>query len=238
MTNKIKKNAVSRRRFIQSGLVLAAGLPVMRAYPFPDLGHSQGSQYENDGLFDLFQTPPVTAKPFVRWWWNGDKVTASEIVFDTSGTDKISLPEQPSETEGVELKGWTLRMEHVNGVEQQRQIDALFDMKDDESTRSFAGRLYYEKRLPDSIAPYHWLDLGKVHGVSEVMVGEENLGNRWYGRHIYRLPDNAGGKMLRIKVTTTQGNFLKSTPENKAGYVWTQYQQWVSAGMLGPVKLL
>ncbi|MDR1224431.1 MAG: glycoside hydrolase family 2 [Tannerella sp.] len=160
------------------------------------------------------------------------------IVFDTSKIDKISLPARSSETEGAELRGWTLRMEHVNGTEQQRQIDALFDLKDDEATRSFAGCLYYEKRLPNSITPYHWLDLGKVHGVSEVSVGEENLGNHWYGRHIYRLPDDAGGKMLRIKVTTTQGNFLKSTPENKAGYVWTERQQWVSVGLLGPVKLL
>jgi hypothetical protein len=160
------------------------------------------------------------------------------IVFDTSGADKISPPEQPAETEGAELKGWTLRMEHINGAEQQRQIDTLFDMKDDETTRSFAGCLYYEKRLPDSIAPYHWLDLGKVHGISEVTVDGENLGNRWYGRHLYRLTEDAGGKTLRIKITTVQGNFLKSTPENKAGYVWTKHQKWVSAGMLGPVKLL
>jgi hypothetical protein len=160
------------------------------------------------------------------------------IVFDIFDIDKAPLPAQPSETAGTELKGWTLRMEHVNGVEQQRQIDALFDLKDDETTRSFAGQLYYEQRLPNSIAPYHWLDLGKVHGVSDVTLDGKDLGNRWYGRHLYRLPDNAGGKMLRIKVTTTQGNFLKSTPENKAGYVWTQHQKWVSAGMLGPVRLL
>jgi hypothetical protein len=160
------------------------------------------------------------------------------IVFDTSAASGAAHPVPPSETAGVELKGWTLRLEHVNGTERQRTVDALFDLKDDETTRSFAGQLYYEKRLPDSVSSYHWLDLGKVHGVSEVRVGEENLGNRWYGRHLYRLPDSAGGKMLRIKVTTTQGNFLKSTPENKAGYVRTEHQQWVSVGMLGPVKLL
>jgi hypothetical protein len=160
------------------------------------------------------------------------------IVFDTSGISGEARPVPPPETEGVELKGWLLRLEHVNGTERQQTIDALFDLKDKEATRSFAGQLYYEKRLPDSVSPCHWLDLGKVHGVSEVTIGEESLGNRWYGRHLYRLPDNAGGKILRIKVTTTQGNFLKSTPENKAGYVWTEYQQWASEGLLGPVKLL
>jgi hypothetical protein len=160
------------------------------------------------------------------------------IVFDTSDVPNVTLPVQPPETAGVELNGWTLRMEHINGAENRRQVDALFDLKDDETTRAFAGRLYYEKHLPDDVSQYHWLDLGKVHGVSEVTVDEENLGNHWYGRHLYRLPDNAGGKLLRIKVTTTQGNFLKSTPANKAGYVWTKGQKWNPMGMLGPVKLL
>ncbi|MDR2764356.1 MAG: glycoside hydrolase family 2 [Tannerella sp.] len=160
------------------------------------------------------------------------------IVFDTSGIRSITMPVCPPETAGVELNGWTLRMEHINGAEQQRQIDALFDLKDDETTRSFAGYLYYEKHLPADVSQYHWLDLGKVHGVSEVTLDGDNLGNHWYGRHLYRLPDNAAGKKLRIKITTTQGNFLKSTPENKAGYVWTKGQNWQSLGMLGPVKLL
>jgi hypothetical protein len=160
------------------------------------------------------------------------------IVFDTSGVNGAALPAQPPETEGVELSGWLLRMEHINGTERQRNIDTLFDLKDDETTRSFAGYLYYEKRLPADVSKYHWLDLGTVHGVSEVTLDDTNLGNHWYGRHLYRLPDNAGGKTLRIKITTTQGNFLKSTPENKAGYVWARGQRWMPTGMLGPVKLL
>ncbi|MDR0385246.1 MAG: glycoside hydrolase family 2 [Prevotellaceae bacterium] len=164
--------------------------------------------------------------------------TSQIIVFDISDIDKVTLPAAPPETAGMELNGWTMRMEHINGVEQKRQIDALFDLKDDETTRSFAGYLFYEKRLPDDASKYHWLDLGKVYGVSEAMIDGANLGNRWYGRHLYRLPDNAGGKTLRIKVAVTQGNFLKSTPENKAGYAWTKRQQWASTGMTGPVKLL
>ncbi|MDR1817242.1 MAG: hypothetical protein LBR07_03480 [Puniceicoccales bacterium] len=33
-----------------------------------------------DALFDTFRAPPVSAKPFVRWWWNGDKLDAKEIL--------------------------------------------------------------------------------------------------------------------------------------------------------------
>jgi hypothetical protein len=82
------------------------------------------------------------------------------------------------------------------------------------------------------------LDLGKVHGVSEVMLEGEKLGNRWHGRHLYRLPAKANGKTLQIRITTTTGNFMKSSPENTMGYAWTKRQGWAPVGMLGPVKLL
>jgi len=32
-----------------------------------------------DTLYQAFQTPPAEARPFVRWWWNGDCVTEHEI---------------------------------------------------------------------------------------------------------------------------------------------------------------
>jgi hypothetical protein len=159
------------------------------------------------------------------------------IVFDTKETE-TELPALPAETAGVELKGWTLRMEHINGTSKQRELSTLFDLADDESTRSFAGYLYYEKQLGSNVSQHHWLDLGKVQGVSEVTIGGEKLGNRWYGRHLYRLPENAAGKTLQIKITTTLGNYFKSNPENKVGYGWTRNQGWQSVGMLGPVKLV
>ncbi|MDR1594511.1 MAG: hypothetical protein LBS43_08535, partial [Prevotellaceae bacterium] len=77
-----KNNSVSRRKFIKSGMILTAGLPVMRMYPFSfsDTDINSENQEIGDELYSLFCDPPVTAKPFVRWWWNGDKVTASELL--------------------------------------------------------------------------------------------------------------------------------------------------------------
>jgi len=34
---------------------------------------------ESNSLYKGFVTPPAQARPFVRWWWNGDHVTADEI---------------------------------------------------------------------------------------------------------------------------------------------------------------
>ena len=33
-----------------------------------------------DGLYGGFRDPPAQARPFVRWWWNGDCVTKKEIL--------------------------------------------------------------------------------------------------------------------------------------------------------------
>ena len=36
--------------------------------------------FADDVLFDGFQRPPAEARPFVRWWWNGNCVTETEIL--------------------------------------------------------------------------------------------------------------------------------------------------------------
>ncbi|MDO8541579.1 MAG: glycosyl hydrolase [Opitutaceae bacterium] len=35
--------------------------------------------HTRDSLFEGFVEPPATVRPFVRWWWNGDKLSADEI---------------------------------------------------------------------------------------------------------------------------------------------------------------
>ncbi len=37
-------------------------------------------EYQNGDLYDLFKDPTASARPFVRWWWNGDKLTEKEIL--------------------------------------------------------------------------------------------------------------------------------------------------------------
>jgi hypothetical protein len=211
-------NCSSDERF-----VMRASFPESKGTPWlwnPETGERFRYPADADGALTV-DLPPATSRL---------------IVFD-SLSEGAELPPPPPETGGAELHGWTLRMEHINGTVQQRKIDALTDLSTDEATRPFAGSLHYEARLGDA-AQYRWLDLGKVYGVSQVTLDGEDLGCRWYGRHLYRLPGDASGKRLDVKITTTTGNFLKSTPENRTGYGWTQQQAWQPTGLLGPVKLL
>lgn len=91
------------------------------------------------------------------------------------------------------------------------------------------------------VSSYNYIDLGLVVGISEVSIGGEKLGTRWYGRHLYRLPDYLSRKKnltLQVKISTTVGNYLKSSVDNEVGQRWARNQQWHRMGMLGPVRLL
>ena len=35
---------------------------------------------QGDPLYDTFREPAMDTRPFVRWWWNGGRVDAAEIV--------------------------------------------------------------------------------------------------------------------------------------------------------------
>jgi hypothetical protein len=166
---------------------------------------------------------------------------SSQLIVFEEQAGIADYPVLPSEKQtGAELKGWLLRMEHVNGTTKEKSVSSLFDLSADESTQSFAGYLYYEKKIVGETSS-NWLDLGKVFGVSEVTVNGEKLGCHWYGRHLYRLPEHiakAGEKNIQVKITTTLGNYFKSNPENKTGNRWTNGQAWQSVGLIGPVRLV
>lgn len=66
---------MKRRAFLKSGIILSVGLPYLSSCRFPS-----GEKAEADRLFTLFQNPPASAKPFVRWWWNGNRLSEKEIL--------------------------------------------------------------------------------------------------------------------------------------------------------------
>ena len=67
---------MKRRSFIKRSGLLAAGnalpgvLPAAVESIFP--GHSER-------LYAAFKNPGMPSRPFVRWWWNGDKIERSEL---------------------------------------------------------------------------------------------------------------------------------------------------------------
>jgi hypothetical protein len=81
---------VIRREFIRlasltAGTLPFSGLTNCSASSFglsksDDEGSRAPSQLANTSLYDLFRQPANRYRPMVRWWWNGDRVVADEIL--------------------------------------------------------------------------------------------------------------------------------------------------------------
>jgi hypothetical protein len=73
---------MQRRTFLFQTAVISAGCFAVR--PISVLGESisgeGGSKLSDADLYKLFKNPDSKYRPFVRWWWNGDKVEAKELV--------------------------------------------------------------------------------------------------------------------------------------------------------------
>ena len=64
---------MKRRAFLCQGIVLTTG------YKFSGLFRLHEGLAPRRSLYDFFKDPPAEYRPFVRWWWNGDKIEREEI---------------------------------------------------------------------------------------------------------------------------------------------------------------
>ena len=135
---------------------------------------------------------------------------------------------------------WQITLQHVNGESTKVNWNELQDLSNVSELKSFAGEIHYNLETdiadPETISQ---INLGKVHGISELEVNGKHLGSRWYGHHIYQ-PESAiqkGKNQIRIKVVTIAGNYLKSLEDNQTAQRWTGRQPVRPMGLLGPVSL-
>jgi hypothetical protein len=143
--------------------------------------------------------------------------------------------------ESFEIKGpWRTIFEHVNGNTLEVSLDQLQDLSTNIDNRlaTFAGTITYAKTFSTNEKTYSSIDLGTVHGVSEVTLNNVSLGVRWWGRHEYSLKGlKRGQNMIKIKVATVLCNYCKSIDDNPVATLWTQDQNVRPIGLIGPVRL-
>ncbi len=73
---------INRRRFIKLGSLTTAGLSFIN---FKEIGGLHDNRLAHtvpsgEELYKLFQNPSSIYRPFVRWWWNGDRLQKKEIL--------------------------------------------------------------------------------------------------------------------------------------------------------------
>ena len=96
----------------------------------------------------------------------------------------------------------------------------------------------YRKKVNVSSPVGMVLNLGLVHGVSEVFVNGQSCGVKWYGRRIHPVSARLkqGENSVEVHVVTVMGNYMKTLKDNKIAQAWTRRQDVVQpAGLVGPV---
>ncbi|MEI6048985.1 MAG: glycosyl hydrolase [Bacteroidota bacterium] len=72
---------MNRRTFILKSGVLTAGYYVAGKFiVFPISSFQVGNQLKDSELYDLFKYPGLNYHPYLRWWWNGNKIEAGELI--------------------------------------------------------------------------------------------------------------------------------------------------------------
>ncbi len=102
---------MKRRRFISGSALTAAGLLAAgRLTLLSDTTTGRERVKGASGLYELFSNPDTHYRPFVRWWWNGNKVEASELVRELRllreagiGGVEINPVQFPSRSEGDDM---------------------------------------------------------------------------------------------------------------------------------------
>jgi len=64
---------LNRRNFIIKGSIITGGYQLRKLLVF-----SSGTEATAD-LYSIFKNPDTIYRPFVRWWWNGDKIERGEL---------------------------------------------------------------------------------------------------------------------------------------------------------------
>jgi hypothetical protein len=168
------------------------------------------------------------------------------LVFDmdSKGTEWKSIP--PSGTPEIKLdEGWSAEFVHCrDGTVKTVEMNSLNDLKEIPELVNFAGTITYINNFSiKGMVSKSYLNLGKVYGLCEVLLNDNNLGVRWYGQRIYSIGESLkeGNNEVKIKVTTSMGNYMKSLTDNPIAQYWTNEKNKIQPlqpmGLIGPVTL-
>lgn len=208
--------------------------------------------------------PGATGRPYQ---WDPETGTKKPLAIDEGGKSHLELdpagsalivfsPEEvvvpiarrqevtPSEPRSTLTGPWQLRLNPAGtDVTIDRVLPTLVDLSQqqmDEALRSFGGVATYVIEWDGGAGGGGTLDLGEVHGVSEVILNSEMLGARWWGLHRYPLGNRLkpGRNHLQVKVSTILANLMRHKTDDASAQRWASWAPPIPTGLVGPVRLL
>ncbi len=160
--------------------------------------------------------------------------------------DKALQGEQiyPDEHSGVNIgDSWQLDFQPLRDENFSLTTARLFEYGNHEDPRisTFAGRVSYQTTFEPEGTDWSFLDLGIQKHVTEVKLNGENLGVKWWGRHLYPIAPGilkAGENQLEIIYTTTLANYANSLTGNEAARRWIALEALEPMGLTGDIRLM
>ena len=174
------------------------------------------------------------------------------LVFDEHGheTERPSGPGDGRSLGGMPgrdwlpvVAPWDVDLRPANGTPFRRRLPQLFDLSlatGDPDVADFGGIATYRAEFDWADEKATILGLGTVHGVSSVRLNGKALGTRWWGRHLYDASGALarGRNVLKVEVTTTLGNRMRSLKDNPVARSWAWWFPPIPMGLVGPVQLM
>lgn len=164
------------------------------------------------------------------------------IVFDKEKNgDKFIAPHFDKDAALVITKPWKVTLNAVNGGSKSLTLEKLIDFSKRDDLKTFGGTIIYENAFQaEKRGDIKYLHLGETQGISEVEINSQKIGIQWYGTPVYDISKfvKQGANTIRIKFTTTLGNYIKSLKNNEVAQEWTKNQPLFPMGLIGPVRVL
>lgn len=222
------------------------------------LSHS----HRYNSLQTRIEFPPEITKGRQAWVWDLETGTRHKLTLDEKGGYRFDFghadsqlivfdkhrrgePWKPLPTTGSDKQdlssGWEVEFRYsLEDTVQKEHFDKLVNLTETEKHAGFCGTAVYTKKINVASPENLVLNLGQVHGVSEVFVNGKSCGVKWYGRRLHLLKDRlvSGENTIQIHVVTTMGNYLKrKEKEFEVAYSWVKQQDDQPMGLVGPVEL-
>ncbi|MEP6747696.1 MAG: glycosyl hydrolase [Bacteroidota bacterium] len=166
------------------------------------------------------------------------------VVFENNKKAKVpgTKPDISVMPGGI-VKNWEVEFQHTNGSTKKMDMPVLKDLKDIPEYVYFSGTIIYRSTFTITDNNEKLVNLGKVYGISTLVINGKDLGVQWYGRRMYHVKDalQHGVNFIEIKVVTSMGNYMKSLEDNPIAQYWTNIgrkeQPIQSMGLAGPVTI-